>query len=220
MVDYSAVDDVRVFRSVAEGSDHPQLWAEFLERFQQSCYRVIRRSLLRRMGSEAAEELSDELFQSFFVSLLKNDRRLLNRYRGEGGCSPRTYLCYLAGYHVLSELRGRKNIPELFRSSHDTLDDPDQPIYASQHAPDPSKIAADREMLDTALSGLETLSDIDRRIFQAIYVENRSFKEIAKLSGDSLTTVRVQHHRLRKRLKQYLENQGHYLDDDRVSIGA
>lgn len=214
VTDLSAADDTWVFERIAQGSDDPRIWQSFLDRFQMACFRVIRRTLRRKVVAEAAEDLADELFQGFFLSLLANDRRLLTRYRGDGGCTPRTYLCYLAGYHVLTELRTRRSIPDLFRGSVDSLDDPDRPSFHSGHEPSPQEVAASRELLRDAAAGLDTLSDIDRRIFQLIYVENRPFKEIAELTGDSLTTVRVQHHRLRKRLRAYLTERGHLLGDE------
>lgn len=214
VIDLASADDAWIYQQIAEGGDDPRLWRVFLERFQSPAYRVIRRTLLRRMGSETVGDLADELFQSFFLSLLANERRLLTRYRGDRGCTPRTYICYLAGYHVLTELRTRRNIPDLLRGSFESLDDPDHPSFRSVPEPSPVEVAASREMLREAVSGLESLSEIDRRIFRMIYVENRSFKEIAEVTGDSLTTVRVQHHRLRKRLRGWLIERGHLFEDE------
>lgn len=176
---------------------------------------------MKRMGNAAVDELSDEMFQGFFMSLLKSDRRLLTRYRGEGGCSPRTYLCYLAGYHVLTEIRNRKNIPELYWNAFESTDDGERPDRWVNPEPSPQEVAASRETLEVAMEALDTLSELDRRIFRLIYIDNLSIKEIAQLTGDSLTTLRVQHHRLRKRLKSYLEERGHLSnDEDRRVFGG
>lgn len=211
MTDLTALSDAWIYHRIAEGGGEAGVWDEFLRRFQLPCYRIVRRTLTRRLGGEAGAELSDEVFQSFFLSLLKDDRRLLRRYRGDGGCSPRTYLCYLAGYHALTELRSRKSLPDLYRVDHESMDDPDRPLRAA-HEPSPVDQAASREMLKAALDGLATMSDIDRRIFRLLYVEHLSLAEVAEATGDTLTTVRVQHHRLRKRLKAWLDERGFVTD--------
>lgn len=221
MIDYTTADDTWVYTHIAEGADENALWKVFLDRFQKPCFRVIRRTLLRRMGPNSVDELADEMFQSFFMALLKNDRRLLTRYRGEGGCTPRTYLCYLAGYHVLTELRSRKNIPELYWNAFESTDDGERQDRWEDKGPGIEDVVASREALGVTMEALETLSEIDRRIFRLLYVDNLSIKEIAQVTGDSLTTLRVQHHRLRKRLKQFMEERGFLSNsEDRRVFGA
>ena len=190
MIDLSTADDHWVFDAIAKGSDDPQIWRSFLSRFQQPAFRVVRRSVRRKINSADVDELAEELWQSFFVTLLANNRRLLTRYRGDGGCTPRTYLCYLAGYHVLTELRTRRNIPDLLRGSFESMDDTEHPSPLASNDPSPVEVAASREVLREAMAGLDTLSDIDQRIFHLIYVENLPFKEIASITGATVQVVK------------------------------
>jgi len=205
--DLSGVDDQWIFLKMAGGSDDPQLWDLFLARFQGPTYRVIRRTVTRHLGRVGAEELSDEFFQSFFVSLLKDKRRQLRRFRGDAGCAPKTYLCYLAGYHVLTEMRGRRALPELYKYAFESTEKEggEVPVDTSS-APD--EAAHHRQLLSAAVAGISQMSALDQEVFELMYVRQLSPQDIADRMGKSVATIRVQHHRLRKRLRAYMSEQG------------
>lgn len=217
-MDLSDVSDQWLYSQLTEGRESAAVWAEFLRRFQLPCYRVIRRVLSQRLVRGAADELADEMFQAFFTTLLADDRRLLKRFRGDGGCTPRTYLCYLAGYHVLSSIRSRRSVPEQYLGSHSSLDS----VGAGSTLHDvegisPQEQLENRQLLSHTLEAIHTLSESDQRLFQLIYTDNLPMAEVAKILGLTASALRVQHHRLRKRIRTHLEAQGHKVFNEEES---
>ena len=217
-MDLSDVNDGWLYTQLTEGRESAAVWAEFLRRFQLPCYRVIRRVLTQRLGRGAVDDLSDEMFQSFFATLLADDRRLLKRFRGDGGCTPRTYLCYLAGYHVLSVVRSRRGLPEQYLWSHQSLDAEETASALSDtEGISPQEHVESRELLGHTLEALNSLSEGDQRLFQLIYAENLPMAEVAEALGLTSSALRVQHHRLRKRIRTHLESRGHKVSSDEES---
>jgi len=155
-----------------------QAWNGFVERFTRYVYYLIRLTA-RKHATEFGPEETADLHNDLFVALMEDDCRRLRAYRGENGCSVRSWVRIITIRRCLDALRKRRRFVSL-----DARDDDDGPRGPTlvEGGPDPLEamlIQADaerREQLETLTAGL---SERDRLLLELIYVRKMSADAIA-----------------------------------------
>lgn len=159
--------------------------------------RVARTLLARRSrlagGRDVRQEVED-LSQEAFLALFANGARTLRAWQAERGLSLENFVGLVAERQVLSFLRsGRRNPWQ---------EDPGfTPEELEPEAPDsgPEEVAASREHLALLLDRLhEELSPLGRRLFELLFVQERSLNEVRAASGLSADAVYAWRSRLRR----------------------
>jgi RNA polymerase sigma-70 factor, ECF subfamily len=158
-------------------------------------HRQVRAFAGRLLGEPEATE---DLVQEVFVSLPS----AIRRYRGEA--SLKTFLLSIAVNHsrhyVRSAMRRRRAMQNLA----------DQPAQDPQsgRGDDPEQLAKRKQLAELLERALDELPLDQRVTFVLCEVEERSSPEVASIVGAPEATVRTRLFHARKKLRQYLTQQG------------
>ncbi|MBU0551215.1 sigma-70 family RNA polymerase sigma factor, partial [Myxococcota bacterium] len=166
--------DLELLRGCIRGER--RAWSAFVERFSRYIYYVIRRTYERAGISDVAEEIAD-LHNEIFIALLEDDRRRLRQYRGDNGCTVRSWVRLIAARKTLDALRRRRtHIPledSATKAPTDPGEDPLQRLLTREGE-------AARAQLDGFIA---RLSATDQALLKRIYEDQASADEIAQALG-------------------------------------
>jgi RNA polymerase sigma factor (sigma-70 family) len=165
--------------------------------------RVARTLLARRFrlagGRDVRQEVED-LSQEVFLALFSRDAHVLRAWQAERGLSLENFVGLVAERQVLSFLRSGRRNP--------WKEDPSftaEELEAESPESGPEDAAASRELLALLLDRLrEELSPLGRRLFELLFVQERSLNEVRDASGLSADAVYAWRSRLRRLAQKLL----------------
>ena len=149
--------------------------------------------LLRRVCRLYCPDLADrqDLFQEVVLQLW----RAWPKYQPQAEAKLSTWLYRVALNVAISSLRQRTRRPRSAR-----LDDEDTP----RHLPQPdASVTYEPEELAALYRAIDRLSDVDKA-FVLLYLEERTYEEMADILGITQNNVRVKMHRVQDKLRQLL----------------
>lgn len=189
-----------VERALARDPDAMRLFLDSTTPIVQA--RVVK-ALLRRRGGGSGRDLRQEmqdLVQAVFLAVFEDDGRALRAWAPDKGLSLPNYLGLLAEREVASILRsGRRSPFTEDPTEHDDLDD------ATAPAPSMHTQIASREMLERLLDALRSsLSPKGLRVFQMLYVEERTVEEVQAELGMGTEAVYQWRSRLGKQVRKLI----------------
>lgn len=164
-----------------------------MDRLDESFLALVRehegrlRRICRVYGS--GRDAEEDLYQDILVQLWRS----LPSFRGESGVG--TWLYRVALNTALARRRRRRARPEV------PLDAVHEP--RSNAAPPDERLDA-RRRRERLYAAIERLDDVDRAIV-TMYLDGRSYREIAEVLGISESNTGVKLHRIRKRLAAWLD---------------
>jgi RNA polymerase sigma-70 factor (ECF subfamily) len=165
--------------ALARGGD-PSALDELVRRHQRHVYNLAYRMLRQR---EDAEDVTQEAFLKAFEALprLKDDAAF------------RSWLCRIAANLCLMRLRSRPRRTELLADTQD---------WPSDHAPCESQ--SNSEAAISVRVAIAQLPPKYRLAVVAFYMEGRSYKEAARLTGVPVLTLKTRLYRARRMLRGML----------------
>ncbi len=175
-------------------------WHAFVERFTRYVYFLIRLTAKKHATEFGPEETAD-LHNDLFLALLEDDCRRLRAYRGENGCSVRSWVRIITIRRCLDALRKRRRFVSLDAGGDDEA--PRAPVLTDD-GPDPLQAllaqadAERRAQLETLTEGL---SERDRLLLEMIYVRKMSADAIAATLRIKKGALYTRKTRLIKRLR-------------------
>ena len=156
-------------------------------------HRFIFRFLYGMVGEhDLAEDLTQETFMRAYASM--------NTLRGESKLS--TWLCGIAKNVALNTLRGRN------REFH-TIEINDQSVAKLSEGDAPDDYLLNKELRNVIHDALERLDSDKRMVFILKLLQQRSYDEIAEITGFSTPKLKTDLHRakaqMRRLIRPYLE---------------
>ena len=168
-------------------------WDAFVLQYSALVYHTIKKTL-SLYHVEARQELIEDLFQEFFLSILREDFRKLRQFRGDRGCSLASWLSFLAARLTIDFFRNQRP---------PTVEVPDS-LPSAQ--PDPPDSLADNERSARLSQALEGLPTRDRLFLELYYRKGLFPEEIAAILKVSVSAVHTQKSRLLAKLREILRN--------------
>ena len=168
-------------------------WDAFVLQYSSLVYHTIRKTL-SLYHVEARQELIEDLFQEFFLSILREDFRKLRQFWGDRGCSLASWLSFLAARLTIDFFRNQRP---------PTVEVPDS-LPSVQ--PDPSDSLMDTEQASRLSQALEGLPPRDRLFLELYYRKGLSPEEIAAILKVSVSAVYTQKSRILAKLREILRN--------------
>ena len=168
-------------------------WDAFVLQYSSLVYHTIKKTL-SLYHVEARQELIEDLFQEFFLSILREDFRKLRQFRGDRGCSLASWLRVVAARLTIDFLR---------QQGLRTVEVPDS-LPSVQ--PDPSDSLMDTEQASRLSQALEGLPPRDRLFLELYYRKGLSPEEIAAILKVSVSAVYTQKSRILAKLREILRN--------------
>jgi RNA polymerase sigma-70 factor, ECF subfamily len=190
--EYSDLPPIQLVRECA-GSHDPELWKEFIRRFQP----VIAAAVLRatRPFGDPPRQLLDDLIQDTYLKLCENDSRMLRSFRPQGENSIYGYLKVVAANivrdHFKSELAEKRGAGRI-----DAIEEPFQidPKTKGTDGETPIHRGVQLQEIDKALRQVTAGKDQRRKctIFWLRHLQGLTASEIAALPSIGLSTEGVE----------------------------
>ena len=188
-----ATDDSSLVRALI--ADDPRAWREFNTRFSRLVLSTINRVTARFSGVVSPEDLR-EIYATFCVQLLANDKLKLRSFDPERGNKLSTWLGMLASHTAYDFLRGARREPR--RAQMSEAED------LSSTLPDPCESALLRERAVLVSQLLAHFSDKDRAFIQLYFGEGLAAESVAERLNISIKTVYSKKHKIQARLQTLL----------------
>ena len=158
---------------------------EAMDRYAAYAAKIIAAYLNRTLPPEDMEEVLSDVF----ISLWNSRARL----EGEG----KPYLAAIARNAARQKLRQYR---------------PTEPLPEDRELADeallPEQQAEAAEQASLLREGIDTMAPEDRALFLRVYYLGQTVEEVAAVTGQNPSTLRVRLHRGRKKLKQFLLERG------------
>jgi RNA polymerase sigma factor (sigma-70 family) len=138
----------QLFLQCAASPSDDECWSEFIRRYQPLLIRSITHAWRRRSQEEwPSPETFADLLQEVYAAILKDDRRLLRRFRGQSEAEAESYLAHAAINQVFSQRRAgraKKRKAELVSLDELIAADEGGEQFADRND-DPSEALTERE---------------------------------------------------------------------------
>ncbi len=168
-------------------------WDAFVLQYSNLVYHTIKKTF-SLYHTEAGSEQLEDLYQDFFVSLLRDDFKKLRQFRGDRGCTLASWLRVVASRLTIDVLR--KQAPSMVEVKDSLSADPSD-------NPDASLIAQEDEKL--LARALEALSPKDRIFVDLYFRQSLPPEEIASILRVSVSAVYTQKSRILDKLRETLK---------------
>jgi len=188
----TATDDAKLVRSLI--ADDPHAWREFNTRFSRLVLTISR--VTARFSGVVSQEDLREIYATFCVQLLANDKLKLRSFDPERGNKLSTWLGLLASHTAYDFLRGARREPR--RAALSEAED----LCSSM--PDPCESALMRERAGMVSQLLESFTDKDRAFIQLYFGEGLAPETVAQRLNISVKTVYSKKHKIQARLQTLL----------------
>ena len=188
-----AQDDVKLVRALI--ADDPRAWREFNTRFSRLVLSTISRVTARFSAVVSQEDLR-EIYATFCVQLLANDKIKLRSFDPERGNKLSTWLGLLASHTAYDFLRGARREPRRAALS--------EAEELSSSLPDPCESALMRERADLVGQLMANFTDKDRAFIQLYFGEGLAPEIVAERLNISVKTVYSKKHKIQARLQTLL----------------
>jgi len=156
----------------------PRAWEDFVDRFMGLVVHVVNHSAQARSLRLSPED-RDDLCAEVFLNLIKDDFRILRRFRGQSSLA--TYLTVVARRIVVRGMLQRKPAAPLGNSVPQSVaaDLPDS-------RPQPEERISNSDEVQRLLDGLD---DAEARIVRLYHLESKSYQEISAAVGVSENSI-------------------------------
>lgn len=189
----TAADDAKLVRALI--ADDPQAWRQFNTRFSRLVLSTISRVTARFSGVVSQEDLR-EIYATFCVQLLANDKLKLRSFDPERGNKLSTWLGLLASHTAYDFLRSARREPR--RAALSEAED------LCSTMPDPCETALMRERASLVSQLLAHFTDRDRAFIQLYFGEGLAPEVVAERLNISVKTVYSKKHKIQARLQTLL----------------
>ena len=170
-------------------------WDSFVLEYSNLVYFTIKKTLVRHHTDPYADVV-EELYQEFFVSLLRNDCKKLRQFRGAHGCSLASWLRIVTTRLTIDFIR-KQTLPAGEVASAIARDSPDlvEPLINEEQ----------QKLLNQAI---QSLSARDRVLLDLCYRQLLGSDEVAQLLKTSVSAVYTQRSRVLEKIREVLRKSG------------
>lgn len=185
------MDDIELLESFKHGSTHERdkAFNKIVSLHRERLYGVIR-------SFTNDHDDTDDLLQETFVKAYEH----LDQFRGDS--SLYTWLCRIAINQSITYQRKKK------LRNFINLDNLSIPLISKQS--DPQQKMQETELKELIQQAVEQLSEKQKTVFNLRFYDELSHAEIAKITGNSVGTIKANFFHAIQKVKMYLDN--HYTE--------
>ena len=171
-------------------------WDSFVLQYSNLVYHTVKKTLSLH-HAETAADLVEDLYQEFFLSLLRNDCKKLRQFKGAHGCSLASWLRLLTARSTIDFLR--KQAPTSGAGAR----------AMSRHIfPDPAEPLINEQQESLLNQAIQTLSHRDRILLDLCYRQALASEEVAALLKISVNAFYTQKSRVLEKIREVLRRSG------------
>jgi RNA polymerase sigma factor (sigma-70 family) len=167
-------------------------WDVFVLQYSALVYHTIRKTFALH-HVKVSDDVIEDLYQEFFLAILRDDFKKLRQFRGERGCSLASWVRLVAARLTIDFLRSREANQAPVGEN----------IRSDQRDPAEDLNSREREVL--LLEAFEALPERDRLFLQLYYQQSLAPSAIAAILRMSVRAVYTQKSRLLDKLRKILE---------------
>jgi RNA polymerase sigma factor (sigma-70 family) len=170
-------------------------WDSFVLQYSNLVYYAIKKTLLRHHTDSRADTV-EELYQEFFVSLLRDECKKLRQFKGLRDCSLASWLRIVTTRLTIDFIR-KKALPagELANA-------------IARDSPDPAEPLINEEQQKLLNQAIQSLSARDRVLLDLCYRQLLASDEVAQLLKISVNAVYAQKSRVLEKIRDVLRKSG------------
>jgi RNA polymerase sigma-70 factor (ECF subfamily) len=166
-------------------------WDAFVQQYSNLVYHTIRKTFVTYHAEPNPEEV-DDLFQEFFLAIVRDDFKKLRDFRGERGCTLASWLRLVTVRLTIDFLRRDKLLPNDVVMEFDSPTQPPDSLLAKE----------EERWLSCAI---EQLSPRERLLVNLCFRQEVSAEDIANILKISVNAVYTQKSRLLGKLREFLK---------------
>jgi RNA polymerase sigma factor (sigma-70 family) len=166
-------------------------WDTFVQQYSKLVYHTIRKTLTLH-HTESRDEVIEDLYQEFFISILQNNCRKLGQFRGDGGCTLASFLRVVASRLTIDHLR---------KQPTPTVEVTD--AFASDQLDAPGSLIDFEEQKSLSVA-IESLSAKERLLVDLHFHQGLPAEEVASVLKISAGAFYTQKSRLVAKLRETL----------------
>jgi RNA polymerase sigma factor (sigma-70 family) len=170
-------------------------WDSFVRQYSNLVYHTIKKTLIRH-HAEPRADLVEDLYQEFFISLLRNECKKLRQFRGAHGCSLASWLRLLTARLTIDFLRKQASTSGEVASA------------MSRRGPDPAEPLINEQQERLLNQAIQTLSPRDRILLDLCYRQTLASDQVATLLKTSVSAVYAQKSRVLEKIREVLRRSG------------
>ena len=170
-------------------------WDSFVLQYSNLVYHTIKKTL-NLHHVEPRADLVEDLYQEFFISLLRNDYNKLRQFRGARGCSLASWLRLLTVRLTIDLLR--KQAPTSGEVAGAT----------SRHSPDPAEPFINEQQERLLNEAIQSLSPRERILLDLCYRQALASEEVAQILKTSVNAIYTQKSRVLEKIREVLRRSG------------
>jgi len=164
-------------------------WDEFVVQYSRLVYGTIKQTLQVHYV-DAQQSVVEDLFQDFFLSVLRDDFKKLRQFRGERGCSLASWLRMVATRLTIDFLRKGKTLGVVANE------------LAPMNATDPSAGLVREEKRKFMTEMIAALPAGDRLLIELSFKKELPAEDIAVILGISVNAFYTRKSRVVAKLRQ------------------
>ena len=201
---YETLTDEELLAECIEGVR--PAWVAFVSRFTRYVYYLIQVTGRKHCVALSQDDVND-LHNELFLALLEDDRRRLRSFKGENGCSARSWVRIITIRRTIDSLRKRRGHLSLDVSQDDQ--GPKFQLIDGAETPLERLLSQERNEKKTKLRTLtDTLSQTDRLLLEMVYLRRMSADEIALALNLKKGAVYTRKSRLIQKLHETAKSRG------------
>ncbi len=170
-------------------------WDAFVLQYSGLVYHTIKKTF-SHYHTESRGDVVEDLFQDFFLSLIRDNFKKLRQFKGDRDCSLASWLRVIATRQTIDFLRRQQT------STAGAVED------APSDHPDPPGSMIDQERNKLLSQVLETLPPRDRLFIQLYFQRSLPPQKIASVLRVSVSAVYTQKSRVLDKLREALNKAG------------
>jgi RNA polymerase sigma factor (sigma-70 family) len=170
-------------------------WDSFVQQYSNLVYHTIKKTLSLH-HAEPHADLVEDLYQEFFVSLLRNECKKLKQFRGAHDCSLASWLRLLTARLTIDFLRKQAPTSGGVAGAR------------SRHGPDPAEPLLKEQQESLLNQAIQTLPPRDRILLDLCYRQTLASEQIAALLKISVNAVYAQKSRVLEKIREVLRRSG------------
>jgi RNA polymerase sigma factor (sigma-70 family) len=170
-------------------------WDSFVLQYSNLVYYTIKKTLLRHHTDSRADTV-EELYQEFFVSLLRDECKKLRQFKGLRDCSLASWLRIVTTRLTIDFIR-KQALPagELANA-------------IARDSPDPAEPLINEEQQKLLNQAIQSLSARDRVLLDLCYRQLLASDEVAQILKISVNAVYAQKSRVLEKIREVLRKSG------------
>ena len=202
-------DDARLLRGCLEG--RRDAWDELVERYSPYVYFLIH-ATLRKHTRRSEDDLVEELHNDVFLALLEDDMKRMRAFRGDNGCTLRSWLRIITINKTIDRLKAQRTTVSLDADAGDGLrliDSLEDGGPSAEELMEQLQTPAVAEVIGHAVANL---SPADHQLYRLFFEEGLDSHEAADRLGISKGAVYTRKCRMIDRMSRALRSDGHLKD--------